>query len=360
MNAIIDNWTLQTVRELLSDGFSNDDANVIQISNDTHNYANISHCIVQAEALFDILTEIVLRDTLVVDSGYTQTWESPNSPIMPLVRELILRRKPFCDFEDDFEELRSYLADSMCVTKSLKDSHAENVLSWAKSGKSVDPYLSAVMWGGAGMVARSSTFGFPYSPHPLRRRIFLETGLFLDDRSPHSRIQSSIDENRLRLIRSSVAENQLYSLRVVLPPIPSRVIDEANGPTNIIETAIQLRQEFAPLRTWLSEVEDAVGSDDLVRVRKLHKVLDEITRKVDNTIGVKKTDATLSVGLAAIRFSMGISLGRPLLKATKVYSILNQITFSSSGESALRKLCLMFGDNTAVVERKLREHFSAQ
>ena len=358
INAIVDNWTLQNVGELISNGFSNDQASVVRVRDDTHSYDDVSECIVQTEALFDIMTEIVLRETLVVDGQFTYTWESADSPINPLDREGIIRKKPFTDFEDHYEPLRSYLADRMCVTDSLKLAHAENVRNWAESNQTTDPYLSAVLWGGAGMVARSSAFGFPYSPHPLRRRLFLETGLFLDGTSPQTKVEKFVEESRLRLLKAGTTDNELYALRVLLPPIPAQIINESDGPSNLVDTAIQLRAEYAPLRQWLSEVEDVAKMGDPVRAQKLDKVLREVTRKVDKTIGNGTTDATLSVSLGAIRLSKGLDIGNPLRRATKVYSTLNRMVFSESGNSALKKLCRHFDAKGTAVERKLTEHFS--
>ena len=358
MSAIVDNWTLQNVGELISEGFSPDDVGTIEVGDNAYDYAAVPACVIQTEALFDILTEIVLRDTLVVDGEYTYAWESAESPIMLLDQKGLLRRKRFRDFEDDFDDLRTYLANKMCVTESLRDAHAENVESWIEFGKAKDGYLSQLLWGGAGMVARSSTFGFPYSPHPLRRRLFSETRLFLDGRSPHEKVQSCIDENRLRLFKASTSDNQSYTLRVLLPPIPAQVINESNGPSELVRTAVQLRREYAPLRHWLTEAEDAVGKDDMQRTRKLYRVLTELTRKVDRELGTSVSDSSLSAGLGVISLSKDTYLGDLSIRATKVYSILNRLVLGASGESALKRLCRMFDTDGTVIERKLREHFS--
>lgn len=358
MSAIIDNWTLQNIGEFISEGFSRHDLCVIEVGGNAHDETAISECIIQTEALFDVLTDIVLRETLVVDGEYAYTWESADSPIMILDQENLIRRKPFQNYVDDFEDLRTYLVDRMCVTASLKETHAENVASWNESGQAKDQYLSQLLWGGAGMVARSSTFGFPYSPHPLRRRLFLETGLFFDGGFPHQEVQSCIDENRLRLLKAGTSDSQSYSLRVLLPPIPVQVINESNSPSDLFKIAMQLRKDYAPLRGWLAEVEEAVGKDDMRRTRKLHRVLKEVTRKVDRELGTCGSDSTLSAGLGAISLSKDIYLGNLLIRATNVYSTLNRMVLGASGEVALKKLCRMFDADGTVIERKLREHFS--
>lgn len=357
-HVIADNWSLQHVTDLLSNGISMSEASVIRIRGDEHRYDDISEGIVQTESLFDLLTEIVLRDEIIVDAAFTETWDTPNSSLHSLRRAGILRRVPFLDSAEKFSELRQFFVERLCVTESLTNDHAENVNGWNFEKQTPNPYLSAVLWGGAGMVARSAAFDTSYCPHPLRRRFFMSAGLFLDGNSAYAKLNSVIDENRLRVAKRASATDLLYSMNVVIPPIPIRIIEQSETATDLINVALQLRPEFAPVREWLTVTEDLILKDDLKAVRKRYGQLEDVSANIDRILGNDVGNTTLSVGIGFLKVSTKIDPLTALRNRFGFRSILNSMILDSSGRSALKKYCKLFGESGTATEFSLQEHFS--
>ena len=356
-HVIIDNWSLQNIDDLLTNGISSSDASIIHVCGDEHRYDAISEGVVQTESLFDLLTEIVLRDEIIVDAAFTETWDATNGSLQLLSRAGILRRVPFLDSETRFSELRQFLVERLCVTESLTNDHAENAKGWSLEKQTPNPYLSAVLWGGAGMLARSSTFDTSYCPHPLRRRFFMSAGLFLDGNSAYAKLNSVIDENRLRVAKKTSATDLLYSMNVVLPPIPIRIIEQSSTATDLIKVALQIRPEFEPVREWLKVTEDLVLKDDLESVRKQYELLEDVSANIDRILGDNVGETTLSVGIGFLKVSTKIDPLRSLRNQFGLRSILNRMILGSSGRSALSKYCRLFGESGTGMEFRLREHF---
>jgi len=355
---IADNWSLQNVAELLTLGLSASDAHVIGISSGSHHYNPLCEGIVQTEALFDLLTDIVLRDEITIDSAFTYTWDIEDNPLRTLDRCGILRRTPFLDLESEFKDLREHLVDRLCFTDSLKQEHAENVDGWNVERNTPNPLLSQVLWGGAGMFARSSVLRSSYCPHPLRRRFFLSAGLFLDGNSSYAKLNSVIDEKRLLVAKSVSSTDLLYSLNVLLPPIPIRIIEQSSTPSDFVKIALQIRPEFQGMRDWLAKTESAIMKDDLKLIRKQYEVLDDISTQIDSTLGRGKDSTSLSAGIGFVRFSKKVDPTRELRNRFGIRSILNKLILDSTGRSALDKYCKLFGESGTAIERTLQEHFT--
>jgi hypothetical protein len=357
-HVLADNWSLQHVSDLLSSGISMSEASVIRICGDEHRYDDVSEGLVQTESLFDLLTEIVLRDEIIVDAAFCETWDTPSSSLHSLSRAGILRRVQFLDGEDKFSELRQFFVERLCVTESLTSDHAENVNGWSINKRTPNPYLSAVLWGGAGMVARSAAFDTSYSPHPLRRRFFMSAGLFLDGNSAYAKLNSVVDENRLRVAKRASATDLLYSMNVTLPPIPIRIIEQSETATDLINVALQLRSDFAPVREWLTATEDLILKDDFKAVRKKYAQLDDISANIDRILGNDVGKTTLSVGIGFLKLSTKIAPLTAIRNRFGFRSILNSMILDSSGQAALKKYCRLFGVAGTATELNLQEHFS--
>lgn len=357
-SVIVDNWSLQHIVELLTSGLSGDDAHVIRVSSDGHRYEPLSEGVIQTEALFDLLTEIVLRDEITVDSAFTGTWDGSENPLRELGAAGILRRVPFLDLESRFSDLRENMVERLCITESLKLEHAENVEGWNSKRITPNQLLSEVLWGGAGMAARSSAFQSSYCPHPLRRRFFLLAGLFLDGSSSNTKLNCVINEKRLLLAQKISAGDQLYSLHVTLPPIPIRIIEESSGPSDFVKVAMQLRPDFQVVREWLKLTEEAIVRDDLKTVRKQYKLLDDIAVHVDQKLGNRNDSTTLSAGIGFLKIATKANPIRSARNQFGVRSTINRLIYHSSGRSALNRYCKLFGETGTATERLLQEHFS--
>jgi hypothetical protein len=354
---IIDNWSLQHIAELMSGGASHDDVSVIGVSEDTHRYDTISEAAVQTEALFELLTHIVLKDEIIIDEGFTDTWESPDNPLLDLYRAKLLRPVRFSDKEEYFAELRTHLVDRLCVTSSLRSAQNENEKSWAASRSVENPFLSSVLWGGAGMLARSYYFQTPYSPHPQRRRLFIEAGVLLEGPRAIDRLQDVIRTKRLEIVRGAVSKDPLFALHATLPPIPIHVINESNSPSQFIETALALREEYRPLRNWLRDAENAIDRGDMMSIRKIENMLDKV-----GTAGFgdffnndKGTSISIDISSFGLTIPIDISAARNLFG---VRAMMNRMVFAESGHYALSRYCRLLSLTGSSLEHQLFEHFN--
>ena len=353
---IIDNWSLQHVDQLLVDGASGDDVSVIGISGDEHRYDDIPEAIVQTEALFELLTQIVLKDEVLVDAKFTNTWDAQETPLLDLYRAKTVRPVPFTDQEQYFAELRSHLVDRLCVTSSLRNAQDENEKSWAAFRRADNPFLSAVLWGGAGMLARSFYFQTPYCPHPLRRRLMIEAGVLLDGPRAFDRLQNVIRTKRLDIVRGASSEDPLFALHAILPPIPVEVINESSSPSRFIETALGLREEYRPLRDWLREAEIAIDRGDLRSIQKMENTLDRIGTA--GLVDFFASDTGTSTSISFSNFNITIPINLTAARNTfGVRAMMNRMVFSESGHSALSRYCRLLGLTGSPIEHQLFEHY---
>ena len=87
---IIDNWSLQDVCRLLLSGPNPESAGELQVDlgRNQHSFAKLPHGVIQIEALLSLLENVVLRDTLIVDNGFTHVWDALGSPLQKLKKEI--------------------------------------------------------------------------------------------------------------------------------------------------------------------------------------------------------------------------------------------------------------------------------
>ncbi len=353
---IADNWSLQQVGDLLIDGASRTTASAIRVSGDEHHYDDISEAVIQTEALFDLLAQIVLTDEVLIDSTYSYTWDSVDSPLHDLYRAKLIRPVQFLDSEDKFAGLRNHIVDKLCVTPSLTREHEENVATWRETGSSVNPFLASVLWGGAGMVARSSFFRTAYCPHPIRRRLFVEAKFLLDGAQALSRLESVVREKRLAIARGKSPKDPVYALQVSLPPIPAHIISESHTASDFIETAIRLRDEYRSLRDWLRDAESAIDTGDAQAIQKVDRVLDGIGRSGISVLIDETSSTSLSVNIGFLSFSIPINVGG-VSKLFGAKAVMNKMVLGDTGRSALQRYCELLGIAGTPIDHELLENF---
>lgn len=79
---VADNWSLQDISTLFNEGLEHDHAVELVLSNDHHSYVPVSSAVIQTEALFDFITDLILRDEVLVEEQFTSSWERINCPIL--------------------------------------------------------------------------------------------------------------------------------------------------------------------------------------------------------------------------------------------------------------------------------------
>lgn len=361
-NVIVDNWSLQEISSLLHFGMDEDAAHLIEpdIDGGVHNYKEISAGIIQTEALFDFLTDIILRDQLLVEEQHVNAWKKVGSPLEVVDRAGIIRAYPFRG-NFNLDGPRTELVNRLCVTDSLRSDHDENTEGWKLYKRTPHQYLSQTLWGGAGMLARSFVTEHGYTPHPVRRDFFQKAGVVLRNEDSLVRLNETIKEKRAAVYKSMNGRDEFYSLYVNMMPLPIQVIQESNSPADLINTALQLRDEYQELRNWLGCYQTAINSDDFKEVAKYQKILSSISKYVDSKMGSVDSNApTFSAGIGILKMSIKGDPINALKNQFGVRAMVNKLILGKSGAADLKKYLGFFDHRSSAVGMKVLEHFSTK
>jgi hypothetical protein len=355
---IADNWSLQEISSLLIEGLSDDQSDEISIHENKHHYVPITSAIIQTEALFDFLTDIILRDEIIIDSKFTNTWEHYDSPLMEIKKNGIIRDFPFLAEEEKLTIPRDKMIEKLCVTNSLLVDHKENVIGWEKSKATPHHLLSSTLWGGAGMLARSYVYEKNYTPHPLRKRLFVNTGILLDNSDALTNVKNIIDEKRLHVSRKILGNNSLYSIFLNLPPLPIKVIQESNSASDLIKVAVEMRSEFLNLRNWIKTFQQAITDDDIKKMHEHYKLFESVTNNIDSKFGeIKKGKFSFSAGIGIFKFAYNGNLINDISNKFGIRATINRLIMESTGKKELERYCKMFGEKNSEIEFALKEHY---
>lgn len=362
-NSIIsDNWSLQNIAELLIQGLDEAESNFITIdrNNDTHEYKSIATAIIFIEALFDFLTDIVLRDQIIVEEKFEHTWRQYDSPLIMLADAGVIRSFPFLI---DFERLkkpREEIIDRLCVTGTLKKDHKENTSGWEKNRVTPYKYLSQVLWGGAGMLARGFVYEKGYTPHPVRKQFFIEAGIAIANDAVFQ-LCNLMNEKRAAIASAYRNNDELHTLTINIPPLPISIIQESNKPNDLIRIALQIREEYQELRNWLRYYQQALSDGSYKDILKFQKILKSISSYIDSMAGITDSNAaTYTAGIGVFKIAMKGQPINAIRNQFGIRSMINKLIVGRSGTTELKKLLSFFGHRNTAVGLNVVEHFSQQ
>ena len=359
-DVIVDNWALQDISSLLHFGMDDGETHLIEpdVEKGSHEYKEISAAIIQTEALFDFLTDIILRDQLLVEEQHVDAWKRDGGPLEEVDRAGLIR--PY-SFREHFklEGPRTELVNRLCVTESLLAEHEENTEGWRLYRQSPNQYLSQTLWGGAGMLARSFVTERAYTPHPVRKRLFQKAGVVLRSEDALVRLSSQVKEKRASVYKAINGGDEFYSLFVNMAPLPIQVIQESSSYTDLIKTALQLRDEYQELRNWLGCYQAAINNDEFSEIDKYQGILQSISKYVDSKIGVANANApTFTAGIGVLKMAIKGDPVNAIRNQFGVRSMVNKLILSKSGSADLKKYLGFFDQNKSAVGLKVIEHFS--
>lgn len=358
-SVLADNWSLQDVAILLNKGLPTEEAQTLVLTGDSHGTATLPEAITALEGLFDFLTDIVLRDQILVDKSFTYAWDS-HGTYADLLQSQIIKPYGFLDYRDRFSETSAEILDRLLLTQSLREAQARNEESYSRIGQASDPWLGQVVWGGAGMLARASAFKIPYTPHPVRRRFFEIAGMTLPATSATANVTSFVDEHRAVVRTATRGRDRLHSLQIDIDPIPVMIIAECRHLSDLIPTALQLRSRFTGLRDWLGAYQVELEKDDFASVKAQHRLLKSVSQYVSAEIGNSWADhATLSAGLNAIDLSVETKPLNYVLNKFGVRSTINRLIFQANGREQLSKLLRLFDHEHSKTGVSVTRHFMA-
>lgn len=356
-SVLADNWSLQDVARLLTDGLPTDEAETLVLTAEGHEARAIPAAITALEGMFDLLTDIVLRDQILVDKSFTYAWDT-NGTYADLLQGQIIKPYGFLDYRERFSDTRAAILERLLLTESLREAQAKNEESYSRTGRSDDPWLGQVVWGGAGMMARAGAFNIPYTPHPVRRRFFELAGMALPASSATAHLTSFVDEQRATVRNVMRGQDRLHSLQISLDPIPVMAIAESSSLADLIPTALQLRSRFAGLRNWLGAYQVELEKDDFTSVKAQHRLLKSVGQYVAAEIGTSWADrASLSAGLNAVDLSVEAKPLNHVLNKFGVRSTINRLIFQANGREQLTKLLKLFDHENSRTGVAVTRHF---
>lgn len=362
-SVISDNWSLQNISELLTDGIDSGNGYFItpDIESDSHAYEETPSAALAIEALFDLITDVILRDQILVDEKFAGAWFSKDGPLNRLAEQSVVRPFPFLRDPAQLAGPRDEFVDRLCLTNSLKREHQENVLGWENAKTTPNPYLSQTIWGGAGMLARAFVYEKGYTPHPVRKRLFQKAGIALPDTDAVLRACNTINEKRASIVALQASRHEIYSLHVSMDPLPIKVIRESSCPADIPAVALQVRQDYAELRHWLGLYQRSISSGDYKDIQKHQKILSSISQYVDSFMRKAGPDtATFTAGIDILKIAFKGSPINTLHNQFGVRAMINKLILGASGRAELRKLLKFFGHHNTSIGMKVIEHFSSR
>ncbi|MEO7398336.1 MAG: hypothetical protein ABIW84_07220 [Ilumatobacteraceae bacterium] len=356
-SVLADNWSLQDVALLLTEGLPTDEAETLILTANGHGTKTVPAAITAIEGLFDLLTDIVLRDQILVDESFTYAWDK-NGTYAGLLKGQIVKPYGFLDYHDRFSDMRAVILERLLLTDSLREAQKRNEESYARTGRSEDQWLSQVVWGGAGMIARAGAFNIPYAPHPVRRRFFELAGMALPASSATAHLTSFVEDQRATIRSAMRGQDRLHSLQISMDPIPVMVIAESSTLADLIPTALQLRSSFASLRNWLGAYQMELGKDNFSSVKAQQRLLKSVGQYVAAEAGSSWADrATLSAGISAVDLSVEAKPLNHALNKFGVRSTINRLIFQPNGREQLKKLLQLFNHGNSATGAAVLHHF---
>lgn len=358
---IADNWSLQAVSELLTHGLDVDDnPGIAPLTDPDKSMPALPQAAIDLEALFEFLTDVVLRDQILVDDQFHDAWFGQGESLAELARRSIVRPHPFLERPERLEAPRREFLRRLLLNATMAQEQSANEASWAESRTTPHTFTSQLVWGGAGMLSRAWVNETPYTPHPLRRRLFERAGIVLPVSSGLDELTQSVARHRTDLYRTGSGSDALSGLHVGLPALPALVLREAKSLTDMFVVASQMRDELAELRAWLSQLQEALNQGEFKAIAAERKQLRRLAKQVARALGEKPADAaSLNLGWSWVRLTVKLDPAAWLPKFDRVQVQAAMLTFAPSGARELRKLLGFFGHERSAVGLRTLTHFSS-
>lgn len=355
-----DNWTLQSTGELLHRGLQGDiTSEVVFSDNQQHfQYQDASADLIRVESLFQILNTIVFADSCVVDADSTSAWGKFET-LQLLKREQIIVEKPFGAIRDEWRPLRSQIEDALCFCPEVRKKHVENVRSFMETGIAPDRFLSQLVWGGAGMLARAQHVRMPYAPHPLRQRLIAKADFCLGPQDAARQFRNFVDAQRLKIFER--IDSSGYFARMNLPPAVVLILEEATDISDILSVALQFRSQYRPLRKWIAQFQRALDAEEVIKIRSHHKLLRNVADHIERASGSSNADSTIELALWLPRLSIKTKASvTPLLNRFGIRAQINRLINVSPGPKSLKKLTKLLGEEHSKLGLDLQHCFLGQ
>lgn len=363
---MIDNWTLQDVESVLSQGIDTRTAGDITLSPDRqhHRFSPVLAGVLQIDALMTLLSHVVFFDSLTVDSKFVSAWRRDDGHLLPLANFAIVKEISYSELGEEMIGLREKIVDELCVTPTLEQAMKVNREEW-NSGKEIsDRHLSAVIWGGAGMLARSHLTEVPYFGHPSRRRLIEETRLF-SRTSAGEVVTRFIETERANMFRFRSQQISGSVAHISLPPLAVKAIENSDNVAQLIPAALNLRDQHRELREWISSYQQAIDLDNERGQLRYEKALRGVAQSIKVKYGAEKDESTgLSLSTSYFKVDLRRSVLDRIRNTFGVRSTLCKLVTAPRGQRAVHKLVSMLGEGRSLLGRdilkELQRRYSGQ
>lgn len=351
---MIDNWTLQDVDKVLHQGVSSQSAGEISIASDrgTHGFSAVPMGVLHIDALITLLTNLVCFETLTVDSAFISTWKSDRSQLNYLVDCGVVAPQSYIELNDDLSNVRERITDELCVTPTLKQAMQGVRSAWESNRPSPDPHLSALVWGGAGMLARSHLTGTPYFGHPVRRRLIQESRLFPSQGSASEVVTNFLQTERAKMFRFRGAQIAGGVAHVSVPPLAVRAIEDSDCIEQLLPAAINIRDQNKELRAWIAGYQKVIDDENEKELLRHERLLSDLGRYLQNQYGSTESAGTgISLSAAFLSVEVPRSMVDRVRNTFGIRSTLCKLVMAPRGQKALEKLLKLLGEDKSLLGR---------
>ncbi len=348
---ILDNWTLQEVAHLGQLGLSSEITGklVVNHQEDTHDFKKISHGFIQLQSLFSFLQNLVLREVIITDDRFVRVWNDSNS-LKRIETEGLIKIHTFQ--EEKFIEVRKAIVEQLCTTSSIREIQKLNEQEWERNKTVIDPFMSQIIWGGAGMLARGHVYETFYLPHPLRGYAFKQSPIAKRDALTET--LSVIASNQMKLLYFDYGESEAIQAKFLLPPLIPTIIEESNNFDDLFKVALQLREQYSDLRIWLKQSQEALDTENTREISNHTKTLQSVQKYIEDKYNPNKY-GKLDLSFDLLSLSPSISIGAPINKLKNkvgIRSTINDLILNKAGYSSVKKLLKLLGEENS----KLGKH----
>jgi len=358
---IADNWSLQAISELLTKGLDPaDNPGISPLTDPAQAPQSLPQAVIDFEALFDLLIDVVLRDQVLVDDRFHDAWFGKGEPLSELARRSIVYPYGFLEHPERLEVPRKDFLSQLLLNQTMSKEQLDNEAAWARDQTTPNTFTSQLVWGGAGMLARAFVYATPYTPHPLRRRLFQRAGVALP--SPPTALgefKHEISKHRDLLYPTSPKDNGVLGVNVVLPALPALVLRDASSLDDMFVVASQMREQLSEVRAWLSQFQEAISAGEFKAISAERKRLGRLGKDVARALGKAPADSpTLNIGWGWFKLNFKPDLAGWIPQFDRVQTQVNKLTFAPSGHKELVKLLGFFGHQHSLVAIRTIEHFA--
>ncbi|WP_192888382.1 hypothetical protein [Paracidovorax avenae] len=356
---LVDNWSMQTVAQALSNGIDTGEAALLDVdtARDSHSFRNTAEGAIAVEALFDLIADIVLREQIWVDANFKDAWLGKSNVLDSLVEDEVVVPFGFLAEPEGLIEARDYFVSKLCATGSLRSAQKENEEGWGIRKETPHRLLSQIVWGGAGMLARAHCYNLSYTPFPVRRRAMVGARVVWAEDAAQG-LRDLISEKQAKMSLVERPDSRITRLKLNGAEIAALAIRESSSPEDLIAVSLQLRREYAELRGWLTEYQRALENRDAGTITRCRKILRSVSSYVDAKLGKSSPSGpSFTLGWGAMQLALQVSPVQEVKNRFGVQAQINKLTFSQSAMQDLNKLLTLFGQRTTRNGLTIAEHF---